>query len=298
MEWYQYLRPDCRRDGGKRWRGGGSSRKQDTTTEIDESNPIMVSFKQFQIKLDSKHDKHERIVKLSRDITIESKRAIFLLHRANQDDPKACSIIEEAEGKLHEIKKTKWVDVAKELMHEDIYQFLRAYSPGLQEYIEAVTFLYFMKTKTLMSLPQMQSDLTLKVDETENSTEDSEITPVITELTVPVPPVEYLLGIADLTGELMRMAIRCVSTGSLDVVFDLLNPIKSIHDSFVQFGPISRELPRKLNVLRQSLMKVEAACYTLKIRGSEFPKHMLVNLLNEDHGGGGGGPGFDDEGIE
>ena len=31
--------------------------------------------------LDARHDKHERIVKFSRDITIESKRAIFLLHR-------------------------------------------------------------------------------------------------------------------------------------------------------------------------------------------------------------------------
>jgi len=32
-------------------------------------------------ELDAKHDKHERIVKLSRDVTVESKRTIFLLHR-------------------------------------------------------------------------------------------------------------------------------------------------------------------------------------------------------------------------
>jgi predicted translin family RNA/ssDNA-binding protein len=31
--------------------------------------------------LDAKHDKHERLVKLSRDITAESKKVIFLLHR-------------------------------------------------------------------------------------------------------------------------------------------------------------------------------------------------------------------------
>lgn len=35
----------------------------------------------FLRELDSKHDKHERIFKLSRDITVESKRTIFLLHR-------------------------------------------------------------------------------------------------------------------------------------------------------------------------------------------------------------------------
>jgi predicted translin family RNA/ssDNA-binding protein len=92
--------------------------------------------------------------------------------------------------------------------------------------------------------------------------------------------VEYLLGIADLSGELMRMAIRSVSSGSLDDVYKLLNPIKDIYNSFVKFGSISRELPRKVNVLRQSMMKVEAACYTVQIRGSEFPKHMLADLLH------------------
>lgn len=35
----------------------------------------------FQLELDTRHDKYERLVKLSRDITIESKRTIFLLHR-------------------------------------------------------------------------------------------------------------------------------------------------------------------------------------------------------------------------
>jgi predicted translin family RNA/ssDNA-binding protein len=37
--------------------------------------------------LDARHDQHERIFKLSRDITIESKRAIFLLHRIQGSAP-------------------------------------------------------------------------------------------------------------------------------------------------------------------------------------------------------------------
>ena len=108
---------------------------------------------------------------------------------------------------------------------------------------------------------------------------------------IPVPPVEYLLGIADLSGELMRMAIRSVSSGSLDDVYRLLNPIRHIYHSFVKFGSISRELPRKVTVLRQSMMKVEAACYTVQIRGSEFPKHMLADLLHDQPEGS----GFHDE---
>lgn len=38
----------------------------------------------FQQELDTKHDKYERLVKISRDVTIESKRTIFLLHRVTR----------------------------------------------------------------------------------------------------------------------------------------------------------------------------------------------------------------------
>ena len=38
-------------------------------------------FSLYQKKLDARNDKFERLVKLSRDITIESKRLIFQLHR-------------------------------------------------------------------------------------------------------------------------------------------------------------------------------------------------------------------------
>lgn len=51
---------------------------------VDESSPVIQMFRGFQQELDYRHDKHERIVKLSRDITIESKRAIFLLHRVSK----------------------------------------------------------------------------------------------------------------------------------------------------------------------------------------------------------------------
>lgn len=42
---------------------------------------VMIDSAAFQLELDTRHDKYERLVKLSRDITIESKRTIFLLHR-------------------------------------------------------------------------------------------------------------------------------------------------------------------------------------------------------------------------
>ena len=50
-------------------------------TDVNESSPIIQQFLAYQKVLDAKHDKHERLVKLSRDVTIESKRTIFLLQR-------------------------------------------------------------------------------------------------------------------------------------------------------------------------------------------------------------------------
>lgn len=47
---------------------------------IDENCPTILQFKKYAQEMDAKHDKYERIVKISRDVTIESKRIIFLLH--------------------------------------------------------------------------------------------------------------------------------------------------------------------------------------------------------------------------
>lgn len=42
-------------------------------------------FMDYGKQLDERHDRYERIVKLGRDVTIESKRIIFLLHNVNTD---------------------------------------------------------------------------------------------------------------------------------------------------------------------------------------------------------------------
>ncbi len=101
-------------------------------------------------------------------------------------------------------------------------------------------------------------------------------------LSVYVDPVEYMLGLADLTGELMRMAINSVGSGDLDQPYIHCNFIRIMHDAFVSFGNVHRQLPKKLFTLKASLRKVEAACYTLQVRGSEIPKHMLTDVFNTE----------------
>lgn len=43
-------------------------------------SPILQDFRLYAAELTARHDRHERIVRLSRDVTTESKRVIFFLH--------------------------------------------------------------------------------------------------------------------------------------------------------------------------------------------------------------------------
>ncbi len=99
-------------------------------------------------------------------------------------------------------------------------------------------------------------------------------------LTFQITPTDYLLGIADLTGELMRMCISSVGNGDIDTPFQLSGFLREIHDGFAYIGNTGPyEVSKKLHTLRQSLGKVEDACYTLRVRGSEIPKHMLADVF-------------------
>lgn len=256
-------------------------RKETPSSASEEDTPLTKTFRSYQQELDERHDKYERIVKLSRDITVESKRAIFLLHRAaGATDP--AEIFKQADEKLKQAEEIKFRTVAQELVGEDPYQFLRAYSPGLQEYIEALTFLHYLQHKTLLDLPSVTGRLSFPVEAKENQPQD-DVGSVSPKLCVPVPPLEYFLGVADLTGELMRLAINSVGNGDLDTPVEVCQFLRELELAFTSLGNTSREIGRKIYTLRQSLRKVETACYTLQVRGSEIPKHMLVDVLAKDN---------------
>ncbi|XP_001514013.1 translin-associated protein X isoform X2 [Ornithorhynchus anatinus] len=245
------------------------------------SSPVLVSFKLFQQELDTRHDKYERLVKLSRDITVESKRTIFLLHRITSA-PDAEEILTESESKLEAVRQ-KMKQVAQELLGEDLHQFHRAITPGLQEYVEAVSFQHFIKTRSLISVEEINRQLVFAI---EDPGEEERSLPPATQSGPPGPcslqvtPVDYLLGVADLTGELMRLCISSVGNGDMDTPFEVSRFLRQVYDGFSFIGNTGPyEVSKKLYVLKQSLGKVENACYALKVRGSEIPKHMLADVF-------------------
>ncbi|XP_032396363.1 translin-associated protein X isoform X2 [Etheostoma spectabile] len=249
---------------------------QDRDASADPSSPVIAAFKVFQQELDTKHDKYERLVKISRDVTIESKRTIFLLHRVTSV-PNAEDILNEADVKLDAVRQ-KIGQIAEELRGEDIFQFHRAFTAGIQEYVEAVSFLHYIRHRNLISLEEINASLVFM--RTEKGSAEA-LQPGGQVLTFQVTPSDYLLGVADLTGELMRMCISSVGNGDIDTPFQLSQFLRQIHDGFSYIGNTGPyEVSKKLHTLRQSLGKVEDACYALRVRGSEIPKHMLADVFS------------------
>ena len=117
--------------------------------------------------LDARHDKHEAIFKLSRDITTDSKRLIFSIHRLleyvsilstfavfydklfffSQKDKEAG--LKKLHSSLKDILKlwNKMNNLMKDVKDPALFQ--RAFSPGLQEFIEALCFLRMIESSDL-----------------------------------------------------------------------------------------------------------------------------------------------------
>lgn len=95
-------------------------------------------------------------MKLSRDITIGSKRLIFLLHRISSQSEE--EIQQQASESLKSVRENI-VRVIEELGSEPYYRYQRAFSPGLQEYIEAASFLHYLLTRQLITPQQLLQDV-------------------------------------------------------------------------------------------------------------------------------------------
>lgn len=258
---------------------------------IDANSPVIKCFQQYAVELDYKHDKYERLVKIGRDITIESKRIIFLLHTLDRDSKKE-SVLSEAAGRLTQLVNSHFKNIAKELKGEDPYQYMRAYTAGLQEYIEAVTFHHYLMNNSLESWKKIKDDLVFQnknpqteantAEEPEKET-DAQVKNNETLSTVQthVSPMDYILGVADLTGELMRKCINNLGSGNIEGCYQTCTFVREIYSAFLSVSCTGyKDLSRKLITLRQSLSKMENACYTIHVRGSEIPKHMLADVIS------------------
>lgn len=118
---------------------------------------------------------------------------------------------------------------------------------------------------------------------------------------------DYVLGIYDMTGELMRFAITAMAMNgalpapapaataegndAMDVDAasasaanrNILTDLRHLRSALESLntngtGPFGKDCDKKADVMRQSVEKVERALYGLTVRGAERPKGWMPDL--------------------
>ena len=113
----------------------------------------------------------------------------------------------------------------------DPYQYARSYSAGMQEFIEAYSYYEYLMGIKLSDWDNLQERLvythhvsTSQLEKEENETENIN-TPEMVEnikenqIRCPIQPMEFMLGIADLSGEIMRRCVNSLGNGDFKFCF-------------------------------------------------------------------------------
>lgn len=218
------------------------------------SDPLQAYFATLAAQNDANNDRRERLIRLSREITRNSKKVISLLQRANGGTSDA-ALIQQALDALVPIRADLATTVV-EIGSQDVWRHKSSWSGGVQEYIEAVSFLHFVQTGELLSMAQAAREMISNIESDP----------------FPLHLDDYLAGIADLSGELMRTCVSAAGTNKPDVARQTCAFVRQLHAQFAVLaagGGGGRDMGKKCDVMQDSLKKMEQACFQLKLRESE-----------------------------
>lgn len=229
-----------------------------------------VNFSAFKEEIDNHYDRRERIIKASRDVTALSKKMIFSLLRTPipsgdaQNTAIPAGILSEVSKYEKQIKELLQ-NASVELQRANAWRYQRNISGGMQEYVEALTLRFYLEHRYVPNWTQTQAL----------------VGPI--ELTM----ADYILGIADLTGELMRRAIAALASPSPEALDYTRTIARCLRDLTLQYRLLDtsshaeglRELSKKIEVMDASLRKVEVGIFDRCIRGSEKPAGWVAEEL-------------------
>lgn len=161
------------------------------------------------------------------------------------------------------------------------WRYQRQISSGIQEFIEALSFDHYLRTQTLITHAECAARIPSGILVSEE---------------------DYVMGLFDLTGEMMRFAVLSLSSGNAaatkstenteseskrptlapsqgDIVVDL----RAMRAGFEALSVprrhfMLRDLTKKMEVMQNSVEKVERAAYGILVRGSERPSGWTPDL--------------------
>ena len=225
-------------------------------------------------------------IKASRDITAASKKIIFTLQRIRHLQRPLPENVTKGNKQYYDAISSQFASVSQDLQGQNAYRYARQISGGSQEFVEAASFEHYLTTAGLLSYEEAAAQM--KALDT-------------TGPGVQLSHEDYLLGIYDMTGELMRWSITAMATnGALpqvdhagsgsftndkagarlkrDVLTDMRELRAALEALNVGTGPFAKEVEKKMDVMQASVEKVERALYGLTVRGAERPKGWMPDI--------------------
>lgn len=221
--------------------------------------------------------------------------SIFALQRTREVKqtitPKIQKDSEQYWDAIHKLYK----NVSSDLQGLNAYRYQRQITGGNQEFMEALTFQHYLETQELISYDESAKRLAQLGGDGG---------------AVLLTPSDYILGVFDMVGELMRFSITAIATsgqiptsssqadsdtqmtgvdtkdiaqdpGSQDR--DVLTDLRNLRIHLEKLdastdGSFGRDISKKMGVMQVCVQKVENALYGLIVRGSERPKGWVPDL--------------------
>ena len=183
-------------------------------------------FESMRKEMDEFDDSREDLIAKSRDVVKLSKTIIYAIHRKDT---------KEADASVIEIKK-KIKDIQK-LTTASALEFSGSQRIAVQEYVEAICYYEYVKNGKIPT----HADLDLDAE-------------------------SYLLGLCDLSGELVRNAINAVIAGDIKNALQVKDFVDELYWELTQFDFRNGELRRKYDGIKYDLKKLEDMALQLKLR--------------------------------
>lgn len=173
--------------------------------------------------------------------------------------------------------RKQFESIAVDLTGINAWRYQRQISGGIQEYMEAISFEHYLRYQTLITIEEATKSLPDSIDLTGD---------------------DYVLGIFDLVGELMRFAITTMattgslpcsktseeSTGGRDILMDmrdLRTHFQALDTTSCGGTGLGKDVEKKMEVMKTCVEKVETAVYGMIIRGRERPKGWVPDLADD-----------------
>ena len=176
-------------------------------------------------KIDSYEDQRDKVIRISRDVIKLSKKVIYALHRKDM----------KSAGRAVTQMNKEFRKLAPAAKHPKLLAS-GSYKVAVQEYVEALCFYELMKNN------RIPTNTKLKLD-----------------------PEFYLMGLIDLTGELVRKAINSAIKGDYKTSVKLKDLVSDLYDELLLFDFAGGELRKKFDSVKYDLKKLDDLVLNLKL---------------------------------